>query len=61
MSKFAIGAQAEHVVDGRRSATTVLCAIDESAGDAVEIDSRGIGRPVTGAKLTFMLTKRGAA
>ena len=61
MSKFAIGAQAEHVVDGRRPATAVLCAIDERAGDAVEIDSCGTGRPVTGAKLTFMLTKRGTA
>lgn len=63
MSKFAIGAQAEHVVDGRRSATSmaVLCAVDESSGDAVEIDSHGAGQPVTGAKLAFMLTKRGAA
>jgi hypothetical protein len=63
MSKFAIGAQAEHVVDGRRSATSmaVLCAVDESAGDAVEIDSCGADRPVTGAKLTFMLMRRGPA
>jgi hypothetical protein len=63
MSKFAIGAQAEHVVDGRRSVTSmaVLCAVDESSGDAVENDSCGTGRPVTGAKLTFMPTKWGAA
>jgi len=63
MSKFAIGAQAEHVVDGRRSVTamTVLCAVDENSGDAVETDSHGTGQPVAGAKLTFMPTKRGAA
>jgi hypothetical protein len=39
----------------------VLCAVDESAGDAVEIDSCGADRPVTGAKLTFMLMRRGPA
>ena len=63
MSKFAIGAQAEHVVDGRRSATSmaVLCAVDENSGDAVEIDSCGTGQPVTGAKWTFTLMRRGAA
>ena len=63
MSKFAIGAQAEHVVDGRRSATSmaVVCAVDESSGDAVETDSHGAGQPVTGAKLTFTLMRRGAA
>ena len=63
MSKFAIGAQAEHIVDGRRSATSmaVLCAVDESSGDAIEIDSHGAGRPVTGAKLAFTLMRRTAA
>ena len=61
MSKFAIGAQAEHVVDGRRLATAVLCAVDENSGDAVETDSHGAGQPVTGAKLTFTLMRRGAA
>jgi predicted aconitase with swiveling domain len=63
MSKFAIGAQAEHVVDGCRSATAVavLCAVDESSGDAVEADSYGAGQPVTGARLTFTRARREAA
>ena len=63
MSKFAIGAQAEHVVDGRRSATSmaVLCAVDENSGDAVEVDSHGTGLPVAGAKLICTPMRRGAA
>ena len=63
MSKFAIGAQAEHVVDGRRSVTsmTVFCAVDENSGDAVESDSHGTGQPVTGAKLFFTPMRRRAA
>jgi len=61
MSKFATVAQAERVVDGRRSAVAVLCAVDQSSGDAVETDSYGAGQPVTGARLKLARARRGAA
>jgi len=63
MSKFAIGAQAEHVADGRRSGIVVAMfpAVDESCGHDVEARACGARRPVTGARLTFILARRGAA
>ena len=58
MSKFAIGAQAGHVAEGRRSAPAVaaLRAINESSAYAVDADGQGARLPFTGASLTFTLT-----
>ncbi len=63
MSKFAIGAQAEHVADGRRSGIVVAVfpPVDGSRGHDVEARACGARRPVTGARLTFILARRGAA
>jgi hypothetical protein len=63
MSKFAIGTQAENVADHRRSAIVVAAfpAVDGSSGHGVEARACGARRPVTGARLTFILARRGAA
>jgi hypothetical protein len=60
MSKFAIGTQAGHLGEGRRSAPAVaaLRAINESSVYVVEADGHGTRLRFTGASLTFTLARR---
>jgi hypothetical protein len=60
MSKFAIGTQAEHIAEGRRSATAVaaLPAVSECSLYAVEAGGYGARLPITAASLTFTPARR---
>ena len=63
MSKFAIGTQAVNVADGRRSTIVVAVfpAVDGISRRDGEARACGARRPVIGARLTFILARRGAA
>jgi hypothetical protein len=63
MSKFAIGTQAENVAGRRRSAIVVAVfpAVDGNSGHDGDGRACGARRLVTGARLTFILARRGAA
>ena len=63
MSKFAIGTQAKNVPHNRPAANVfaALPAVDETSGNDFEAREGGARRPVTGARLTFILARRGAA